>query len=58
MTNQKLREKANTDIRLMLKKDYNYPPENSGTTSRLLVDQINKTITFDKKSKDFWTKKE
>lgn len=57
-TNQQIREKANAEIMRMLLKKYNYPPKNSRETSRLLVDEINKTITINKTAKDFWMKKE
>lgn len=48
-TNKKIRDKIHSEIKKMLYKEYNYPPNDARDISMIMIDEINKTISRNKK---------
>ena len=42
--NKKLQDKINSNIKILLKKDYNYPPQHLDKIPKILIDEINKVV--------------
>ncbi len=48
-TNQKIRDVINNKIKLLLKTEYNYPPENAKDASKIMIDEIDNIIRVNPK---------
>lgn len=53
--NRKLRDIINSNIKRLLKKEYNYPPDHARDISKILIDEINKVVKI---NPDYFLKKE
>ena len=55
LSNPKLKNQVKLKIKLMLKDDYSFPPENQEETSKILIDKLTDEIKI---NKDYWIKEE
>lgn len=54
-SNSRIRDNVNLEIKKLLKKEYNYPPEDAKEISKIMIDEINKVV---KRNPDFFINKE